>query len=198
MQAFAPQSGNSRSTEEAPAFADLIRNAVDSFFSVGRTAGGAGNQEQPASGTETKQSTPQPTPRPNPQSTASPPLGNQPMEGVENGNGKSVSSEQRRPEGWIVIDDDSTERNSSNVSNNPTTPQGNPSNTQNEGGWVLSTNQKIKCRLTSELFSDPRIATALAQLQEMGFSNQTDALRNLLIHYNGNVELVLRAILENQ
>lgn len=111
---------------------------MDGFFGVGRGAGGAGSQEQPASGKQTQQPTAQPaaqpTPQPTPQNGASAP-GTQPMEGVENGDGKAVSAEQRRPEGWIVIDDDHAEPHSNGVANNATTPQGNPPNAQNEGGY---------------------------------------------------------------
>lgn len=89
-----------------------------------RGAGGAGSQERQASGPEAKQTAPQ--------NAASAP-GSQPMEGVENSDGKTVNSEQRRPEGWIVIDDDHAEPKSNGADNNSATPQRNSPNAQSEG-----------------------------------------------------------------
>lgn len=48
------------------------------------------------------------------------------------------------------------------------------------------------------LISDPKIADGLRQLHEMGFANKNGMLTQLLERFDGNVNYVVRALVEGK
>lgn len=49
---------------------------------------------------------------------------------------------------------------------------------------------------TNQIFADPKIAEGLVQLYEMGFSNDHGMLTSLLERFDGNVALVVKALID--
>lgn len=161
---------------------DVIRNVVDGFFGHPTPATSNTQQQTDASPKTTSENPPAPMETENspsapiypvldrdiPNSTT--PVSGSPSMATA---GSATPPETNKNPEWTFV-----------ASNSPT---------DNNSNAVLQTNQP---RVAFIYHENPVIAEGLVKLHEMGFSNETGVLSNLLEHFNGNVNDVVKAIFD--
>ncbi|KAF2898398.1 hypothetical protein ILUMI_07778 [Ignelater luminosus] len=175
-----PQNNNSNQADQGGLFFDLIRNAVDGFFGA-----------VPESNTTNQQ----------------PPSQTQP----EKENVPTKDSTQSSQSDSTPMDVENTTRDGPHVTFAPTSQQSENGQQRRDPGWTfVATNQNQasqnsasensqNAQATAPAFvyhDNPKIAEGLVQLYEMGFSNDNGILTRLLERFEGNVALVVKALID--